>query len=419
MSTALLISLLFLTGAGTADQISAIVGNRIVLASEIRQLVTYLRLITGDTLTPDSVLWNEAQQRLIDEALLTEQAERESIEISNDELNSLVSKNLEDIRNRFEGEAEFREALEAEGLSERMLKERITEEVRRNLLARKLLEKAGLTDIYISPAEAERFYNEHKDSIARIPGRVELAHIFIAIKPSDSVENAVRIRTAEVLELLSMGGDFATLARSFSEDTKSREKGGDMGWQELNNLSEELQIVLNQLQIGQISPPVRTRDGYLIIKKEGQTGTRVRFRKMLFKIPLTALDTSRARRLANSIRSRALSGVPFDSLARIYSEDQETANRGGYLGEFFLEGLMPPFDRVIENLSAGDVSEPVLSEHGFHIIKVLDKQPARLLTFPELQESIRNYLREQAFTLRLRHYLDKVAKEIYVETKKP
>ncbi len=417
MSTILLIPLLFLTGAGNAERISVIVGNRIVLASEVQQLVTYLRLITGDTLTADSVLWNEAQQRLIDEALLAEQAEKESIDVSRDELSSAMAENLEHIRKRFTSEEEFQDALKAEGLSERLLKERISDEVRRNLLARKLLEKAGLTEIYITPTEAERFYNEHKDSIARVPGRVELAHIFIAVKPSDSVENAVRLRTAEVLDLLARGGDFATLARSFSDDPMNRKKGGDMGWQELNNLHQELLAVLNQLQPGQISPPIRTREGYLIVKKEQQSGTMVRFRRMLFKVTVTSADTIRARRLANNIRAKALSGVPFDSLSRVYSEDPETANNGGYLGEFFLEGLMPPFNKVIENLATGEVSEPILSEHGFHIIKVVSKQPSRLLTFDELQETIRNYLGEQAFTQRLRAYLDKVAKEIYIEIK--
>ncbi|MEO0009803.1 MAG: peptidylprolyl isomerase, partial [candidate division WOR-3 bacterium] len=134
-------------------------------------------------------------------------------------------------------------------------------------------------------------------------------------------------------------------------------------------------------------------------------------------VPLTRADTVRARRRANTVRGYALTGIPFDSLARIYSDDPETSKEGGYLGEFFLEGLMPPFDRVLAQLNTGDISEPVLSEHGFHIIRVIEKQPERLLTLGEMQDEIRNYLYQQEFSRRLRSYLDRIRREIFVEIK--
>jgi len=406
-----------LAAGGTADRIAAVVGDRPILESEVQELAVYFRLMTGDTISPDSAVRAEALNRLIDEALLSQQAQRESIEVSREELLQTVNEQLNALKERFESEADYQAALEAEGVTERRLKERITEEVRRNLLSRRLLEKAGLTQIYISPTEVERFYNEHRDSIARVPGRVKLAHILIMIKPSDSVEGAVRTHAWEVLELLARGGDFATLARSFSEDAVTRDRGGDWGWRNLSELAPEFQLVLTQLKEGQLSPPVRGRAGYWILQKEAVRGGQVRFRGIFFRVPLTRADTVRARRRANTVRGYALSGVPFDSLARIYSDDPETSKEGGYLGEFFLEGLMPPFDRVLAQLNAGDISEPVLSEHGFHIIRVIDKQPERLLTLGEMQDEIRDYLYQQEFSRRLRSYLERIRREIFVEIK--
>lgn len=406
--------------AGSADSIAAIIGTRVVLESEVQQLLTYIRLVTNDTLSPDSILRQEALRRLIDEALLNEQAEKESIDVSREEVQAAVQENIKAIRERFESEEEFQEALQEEGLSERMLKDRIAEEVRRNLLARRLLEKSGLTNIYVSPTEAERFYNENKDSIAQVPGKVELAHILIMVKPSDSVENAAKERAWEVLELLAKGGDFATLARSFSEDPKTRARGGDWGWMEMEDLSAtrpELALVLNQLKTGQISPPFRTRQGYIILKKENEQGGRVRLGTILINVPLTRADTIRARNRANMVRNKALSGMPFDSLAKLYSDDPQTGSEGGYLGEFLLEGLSPPFNQVIANLNTGDISEPILSEHGFHIIQVINKEPSRQLTFAEMQEPIRNYIYQQKFTERLRNYLNRIERGIYVEVK--
>ncbi|MEO0070360.1 MAG: peptidylprolyl isomerase, partial [candidate division WOR-3 bacterium] len=252
--------------ANIADRIVAVVGDKIILKSEVEQLVTFVRLSTGDTLTPDSILQEEARRRLIDEALLQTEAIRESVEVGRDEIATEVAKSIASLKERFESEEEFAAALGEEGLSEKMLKERIGEEVRKNLLARRLLEKKGLMQIYISPAEAEQFYNEHKDSIAFLPGRVSLAHILIPITPSESAEAEVQRRAWEVIDLLSRGGDFATLARSFSDDPKTKERGGDWGFRNEEEIPLDLGMVLTQLKPGQISPPFRTQDGYLIAK---------------------------------------------------------------------------------------------------------------------------------------------------------
>ncbi len=404
--------------ANIADRIVAVVGDKIILKSEVEQLVTFVRLSTGDTLTPDSILQEEARRRLIDEALLQTEAIRESVEVGRDEIATEVAKSIASLKERFESEEEFAAALGEEGLSEKMLKERIGEEVRKNLLARRLLEKKGLMQIYISPAEAEQFYNEHKDSIAFLPGRVSLAHILIPITPSESAEAEVQRRAWEVIDLLSRGGDFATLARSFSDDPKTKERGGDWGFRNEEEIPLDLGMVLTQLKPGQISPPFRTQDGYLIAKLEAREKKRWHFRTILFSLKTTHTDTVRARRLALSVKNKALSGVPFDSLAKLYSADPESKKSGGYLGQFFLEGLTPPFDKVIAGMDSGDISDPVLSEHGFHIIKLLAKEPARTLSFLEIQDAIRNYLYQERFTERLRQYLDRIERTVYVEIKK-
>lgn len=402
-----------------ADYIAAVVGNKIILESEVRQLLTYLRLVSGDTATDDSTLQATVLRRLIDEALLSEQAERESIAVTREEITAEVNENLNSLKGRFNAEAEFRAALGAEGLTEKLLRDRISQEVRRNLLARKLLEKEGVTRIYISPTEAEQFYNTHKDSIARVPGRVELSHILIALKPSDSAEEAAAQRVQDVLTILAQGGNFATIARSFSDDKKTASHGGDGGWQDTATLPLEFKLVLNQLKPGQISPPFRIRAGYSIVQLIDRNKNRVRFRSILIAVPITRADTLHALATAQKVKDFLKQNVPFDSLARRYSDDFETGSQGGYLGTFYLEGLMPPFDQVIVNLDSGAVSEPALSEHGFHLIKVLAKEPTRVLSFLEVQDAIRTYLSEQRFAERLRQYLDRLERNIYVEIKKP
>jgi len=397
-----------------ADSIVAAVGDQLVLACELSQAVDFLRLSQPDETLSDSALEDAALGRLIDDMVLEEQARRESVEVEPSEVAAEVDASIAAVKERFGDEEHFKAALAAEGYTERALRQRYEEDARRKLLARRLMDKEGLTQIYISPGEAERFYNENRDSIARVPARVALAHVLIPFTPSPAEDSLGQRRMTEVIDVLARGGDFATVASSFSDDEKFAARGGDRGWVDMAELPPELMIVLSQLESGQISPPFPTREGYMTVKLEDKTADRVRFRQILVRVPVTRSDTIRARDLAASIRRKALSGVPFDSLARQYSRDPATADSGGWLGEFLVAGLAPPFDKVVAGIDSGDVSEPVLSEHGYHIIKVLAKRPEKTLTYLELQDSIRNYLYQQRLNGRLQTYLDRIRGKVYV-----
>lgn len=400
--------------AGPADSIVAVVGSTPILASDVELALDFVRLAATDTLTPDTLLRRQVLQQLIDNELLQEQARRDTIEVSRDEVNSEVEASIRALRGRFDSEDDFRQALAAEGITERELRRRFEEDARKKLLARRLLEKEGLTQTYISPRETERFYQVHRDSIARIPGRVSLAHILIAIMPDPQAESLAVRRATEVLDILARGGDFAVVAGSFSDDKKTAKAGGDWGWRELSSLSPELGMVLRQLKPGQISPPFPTREGYLIVKLEERAGERVRFRSILIRVPITRQDTVRARAQAKEVRQKATAGVSFDSLARVFSQDPVTADSGGRLGDFLLAGLEPPFDSVVARLDSGEVSEPVLSEHGYHLVKVLAKQPERMMSYLEMQDAIRNYLEQQKLAERLNQYIQRIATKIYI-----
>ncbi len=407
--------LVTLCGATPADSIVAAVGDELILSSELNQAVNFMRLSQPDTMLSDSALAEMALGRLIDDLILEEQARRETVEVEPSEVAAEVDGNIAAVKERFGDEERFKEALAAEGYTERALRQRYEADARRKLLARKLMDKEGLTQIYISPSEAQRFYNENRDSIARMPGRVTLAHILIAFTPSPAADSAGQRRMTEVMDVLARGGDFATVAGSFSDDRQSAARGGDRGWVELAELPPEFMIVLSQLKTGQTSPPFPTREGYVTVKLEEKTPDRVRFRQILIRVPVTRSDTVRARNLAAAVRRKALEGVPFDSLARQYSQDPATADSGGRLGEFLVAGLAPPFDKVVTGMDSGDVSEPVLSEHGYHIIKVLSKQPEKTLSYLELQDNIRNYLYQQKLGERLQTYLDRVRGNVYVK----
>jgi peptidyl-prolyl cis-trans isomerase SurA len=411
----LLVPAFVCTAAEPADSIVAAVGDGLILSSELAQSVNFIRLSQPDTTVSDSALEELVLGRLIDDLVLEEQARRESVEVAGSEVAAEVDANIAALKERLGDEVRFKEALAAEGYTERALRQRYEDESRRKLLARKLMDKEGLTQIYISPGEAERFYNENRDSIGRVPGRVTLAHILIVITPGAAADSAGQRRVTEVMDVLARGGDFATVAGSFSDDRKTATRGGDRGWVKFAELPPELMMVFSQLKPGQTSPPFPTREGYLTAKLEDKAGDRVRFRQILVRVPITRSDTVRARNLAATVRKKAIAGAAFDSLARQYSLDPATADSGGRLGEFLTAGLSPPFDKVVAGMDSGEVSEPVLSEHGYHLIKVLAKQPDETLSYLELQDNIRNYLYQQKLSQRLEQYLDRVRGKVFVK----
>jgi peptidyl-prolyl cis-trans isomerase SurA len=401
--------------AEPADSIVAAVGDGLILSSELAQSVNFIKLSQPDTTVSDSALEELVLSRLIDDLVLEEQARRESVEVAGTEVAAEVDANIAALKERLGDEANFKEALAIEGYTERALRQRYEDESRRKLLARRLMEKEGLTQIYISPGEAERFYNDNRDSIGRVPGRVTLAHILLVIAPGPAADSAGQRRITEVMDVLARGGDFATVAGSFSDDRKTAARGGDRGWVNFAELPPELMMVFSQLKPGQTSPPFPTREGYLTVKLEDKTADRVRFRQILVRVPIARSDTARTRNLAAAVRKKAVAGVPFDSLARQYSQDPVTVDSGGRLGDFLTAGLAPPFDKVVAGMDSGQVSEPVLSEHGYHLIKVLAKQPDQTLSYLELQENIRNYLYQQKLGKRLELYLDRVRGKVFVK----
>ncbi len=401
--------------AGPADSIVAVVGETIILEGELQQALDFVRIAGADTALPDSVLRAQLLEQLINNELLQEQAKKDTIEVTRQQVTAEVDVSIQALRDRFEDEDQFRAALAAEGVTERMLRRRYEDDVRRRLLSRKLMEKQGVTKAYISPAEAERFYEANRDSIARVPGMVTLAHILFAITPSPKAESAGQRRAAEVLDILSRGGDFAIVAGSFSEDRKTSGRGGNWGWNDLRDLPLDLAMVLDQLEPGQMSPPFRSLEGYVMTKLESRSGDRVRFRTILLRVRLGRADTLRALAKAKSVREKALEGLAFDSLAHRFSQDPITADSGGFLGEFLIDGLTSPFDSVVADLDSGDVSGPVLSEHGYHLVKILGKQPERVMGYLEMQDMIRNYLYQEKFSQRLSEYLARIAEKVYIK----
>ncbi|MEO0071839.1 MAG: peptidylprolyl isomerase [candidate division WOR-3 bacterium] len=401
-------------GYQIADRIVAVVGNEIILQSELDAAVNFLKLTRTD-LPPDSVLYQEVLDELIKNQLLLVAAQKESIEVSRQEIEEELEKNLQALRQNYSSLEEFEAALKAEGLTERTLKDRYRNEIRKRLLSQKILAKKGILNITVSAREIKEFYEAHKDSLARRPAMVRLAHLFYTIKPSAQNESLAQKRISEIYDILLRGGDFEEVAKSFSDDRVTQKASGYLGKLAITELAGEIKPAIEGLKPNEISMPVRTGNGYEIFKCLSRRRDSIELAHIFIAVKLTQADTLRTKRFLERLRAEVLKGRDFDSLVRLYSEDPFTKDSAGYLGEFALDNLQEPFRSAVKKLRAGEVSEPVLSEHGFHLIKVLAKEEERYFTLEELQDEIREYLIMLKTQEKLNEYLLKIARRTYIE----
>jgi peptidyl-prolyl cis-trans isomerase SurA len=240
------------------DGIVAQVGDEIVLASEVEEQLAILQLRQD---IPDSSLAqarDEILDRIIDEKVIVQEARSRGINASFDEVEAAVQRHLSMIRDQMGGEETFQRQLVQEGIAYEELLERYREEARRELLYTRLIQREIYSKIEISDAEVQRYFDEHRAELPPKPARVELAHVFIGLRPEEADFKAAQAKLEQIGKRMAAGESFESVAREYSQDEASRERGGDLGWFGPEDLDPRLAGVVAELETGAISDPVQT-----------------------------------------------------------------------------------------------------------------------------------------------------------------
>ncbi|UCD19497.1 MAG: peptidylprolyl isomerase [candidate division WOR-3 bacterium] len=403
--------LLVLT-ASLADQVAAFVGDDVILYSEVSENVGILSNdpVARQMFSTVEELDEYVVDQLVSNQLLLIEAEVESIVVGDDEVAPLVNQNIESLKSNFPSEANFFTYLDEQGISLEELKEYYQKNLKSRLIMERLISKKFASKIMISPIAVKQFYEENKDSIANLPGRVRLAHILLPVVPGQDELMRGFEKATEVYRLLLSGADFAVIAQEFSEDENSRRKGGMLGKITKGETIEDFEEIVFKLKPGVVSQPFATRLGYHIVEVLNKGSDWVLLRQILIKVGVTRQDTLRTNNLANRLRDEIRSGADFDSLAKEHSRDPNVD-----LGEFDTERLTPPFDSVVKGMEEGDVSEPVLTPYGFHLLYVKEKVPQRTLAFEELRDRIMQYLYQQDVQVKYDELVRDLKEKVFVK----
>ncbi|KPJ53650.1 hypothetical protein AMJ39_03865 [candidate division TA06 bacterium DG_24] len=421
----LFLFLLFMVGTSwavreTVDRIVAVVGDDVILESELTREV-YLYYIQFGVEIEDEAqledLRSSVLERMIESRILLAEAKRDTIEPSETEVEEALNQAIKEISGRFPSEEAFEEEVLQQGLTVDDLRARYREDIRERLLVDGLVERRLRPGVFVSSREVEEFYQSHIDSIPLVPAKVTLSHIMIAVVPGEEMEKAAKERAEAILALVKEGQDFAMLARRFSEDPGSAPQGGDLGYFGRGEMVPEFETAAFDLQPGEVSGLVQTVFGYHILKCEEKEADRVRISHILVLLLPGPEDAARARVRADSVRTMALAEERFASLAGRYSDDAESRDRGGVLGEFVVDDLGQFLRDAIEGLGPGEISDIVESDIGYHVVRVDAYEASRRPTYDEIKGSLKEFLFQTKLEEKSKGWIEELKEEIYVENR--
>ena len=301
----------------------------------------------------------------------------------------------------------------------------LRDEVRAQLTIQRLAERNVTGRIQISDSDIDREMQSRMQASGAANPEVDLAHILIAVPEAASAaqQQALEQRARDVWSRAQApGADFDALAKAFSNGPE-RERGGLMGRKPLDRYPSLFVEAVEKLSVGQVAPLVRSGAGFHILKlverraQASATVTETRVRHILLR-PGGTLSLVAARAQLASYRTAIEAGrANFAALAREHSQDPSAA-QGGELGWVAPGMFVPEFEEVMNKLQPGQLSDPVVSRFGVHLIEVLERRQAPI-SERELREMVRGQLRAQKYPQALEDWAQEVRGRAYVEYREP
>jgi peptidyl-prolyl cis-trans isomerase SurA len=397
------------------DQVVAIVDDDVIMASELRERLTAITdtmKSRGMELPPEDELIRETLDRLILESIQLQKGTRVGVRISDAQLNAAMQRIA--AQNGMDLE-QFRTALESQGRSYADMRENI----RREMIIQRVQGGHVNQRIQITEQEVENFMSTQDGQKLTQP-EYHILHALLAVSPSASSEEveAARAYTQEMADRIKAGGDFKEVLGNSTGPY--RFSGGDLGWRKLDDLPSLFSDVAPGLPAGQTAGPIRSDSGFHLVymaEKRGgeQVVAQTEVRHILIK-PSEIMTDDQARQLAQELKGRALSGEEFADLARAYSEDIGSAQEGGELGWTNPGQMVPEFEQAMNATAVGEISDPVRSQFGWHIIEVQDRREQDM-TDEASRNKAMDYLHARKYQEELDAWLRQIRDEAFVDIK--
>jgi len=358
-----------------ADRVVAVVNDEVItlheLQSRLDSVVSQLKR-QGTELPPQEVLQKQMLERMIMDRIQVQYAKENGLHVEDGELDMAINRIA--ANNKMTPD-QFRKALEKDGVA--FVKFR--EEIRDEMLISRLKNREVDSKINISEGEVDNYLAGQAQ--AGVTPEYHLAHILVRTPEGASPEQLQKLKAKaeQIMEHLRKGDDFAQVAAAYSDAPDALE-GGDLGVRPADRLPNLYAEAAAKLQPGEVSPLLHSPNGFHIVRLLEKRGggaalppvQQTHARHILIKVN-ELVSEDEARRKLQAVRERLEHGGDFAELARLYSQDG-TASKGGDLGWVYPGDTVPEFERAMDQLKVGEISQPIQTQFGFHLIQVLERR---------------------------------------------
>ena len=399
------------------DYIVAVVDNEPITNLEVNSLAAMVDP-AANKIGRESLL-REALENLINESAQLQMARQMNMQIAPTELQMAIDNTAQ--RNQISVE-EMKQRLLSQGIGW----ERYRTQIKRQMLLQRVREREVTSRIKIQDHEVEAFLNESSKEQDVSKSDIHIAHILIGLSEKatpDEVTQAFN-KANDILSQAKRGADFGKLAAEFSQ-APDRVNGGQLGLRSPERYPTLFVDAVKPLQAAGLAGPIRSGAGFHILKLIERrsadalpsTITQTNARHILLR-PSNQLSQDAARAQLAGFRQQIESGkASFQELAKLHSQDG-SATQGGDLGWANPGTMVPEFEKVMDSLKLGDISDPLVSRFGVHLVQVLERREAPL-SMRDKQDMARNILRDRKFDETMKNWEREMRGRAYVEYRDP
>lgn len=396
------------------DRIVAVVDKDVITERELEdkvQSVASQLEKQGKQLPSEKVLRKQILERLIVDNLQLQLAAQRGIKVNDSQLDITIQRIAEQNKMNLK---EFQAALANDGIPFNQFRE----DMRNEITISRLKDSEVDRRVSVSDGEVDNYLTTQENNKNTQQQEYEISQILIRTPEESTPEDLelAKRKIEDVMKMLDSGESFEQASATFSDAPNALE-GGSMGWRNSGQIPPDFLALLQSMEVGQVSKPLRSPNGFHIIKVTNKRNTdstlivdQTKVRHILIKLNEVVSEQD-AKQKMDGLKERLDNGAKFDDLARQYSEDG-SANNGGDLGWVNPGDTVTEFEEAMNALEINEISKPIRSPFGWHIIEVLERrkqdmteQAARIKARKEIQqrkveEAYQDWLheiRDQAF----------------------
>lgn len=430
LAAACFATLLFVSGAWAQedqvlDEIVAVVGDQIILRSEVDGLVA--GAVQQGQVTYSDRLWLDALNQLVDFKVMATHARRDTtIQIDDQQVEQALTQRIDQMSAQLGGRDRLEEMY---GKTISQIRTELREDFRDQLAAEQL-QGRQIQQIRVTPTEVREWFNRiPTDSLPILPDMVRIAHIVNYPEVTEEARQEARTILSTIRDSIVTGGaTIEEMAVQFSDDPGSAANGGRYRSTRLSDLEPEFAAIASRSPIGEVSQIFETRYGPHVLRVNDRRGDVVDFNHILIQYDLSKVDPEPSRAFLTQIRDSILTeGIPFELMARRHSQEEVSARRGGRVVEprsgsrdLPREALGPTWRRTIDVLAEGEISEPTQVElldgqRAYHILLLQRRTPSHRVGLDTDYDRIQEIALQEKREASLRRWLDRLRNDVYVE----